>query len=62
MELRQFINQYGKHIRSYKQYDNGVLRITFANKGEIMWLKGLVHEKLDMTVKTSNHSKTYWFQ
>lgn len=61
MQLEQFIADYGKYVRSYKQYDNGVVRITFAISQKIMWLKRVMLEDYGMTVKTGNVGETYWF-
>jgi hypothetical protein len=60
--FKRFIKQYGKHIKSYKLYDNGIIRITFSNPNKIMWLKQRVYKELDMDVKTANTGKTYWFE
>jgi hypothetical protein len=65
MELKQFLSEYGKHIKSHKKYDNGTIMLKFApsNGHCVMWLKRIVAEKLDMSVKASNvTSKTYWFE
>lgn len=63
MNVKQFIQEYGKYIKSYKEYDNGVIMFKFHPKGKSMWLKRMVHEKLDMNVKTSSpHTATYWFK
>lgn len=63
MNLNEFINQYGQFVKSYKRYDNGVIRVTFDPKEKIMWLKGLFCEEMDMKVKNSSVSSgTYWFE
>jgi len=62
MKVQDFINQYGNHIQSYKEYDNGVIRFKFDTSKDVMWMKRMVSEKLDLSVKTASvPTKTYWF-
>ena len=63
MNVNEFISEYGKHVRMYKEYENDCIMFKFDEKSKCMWLKGLVCEKLDMKVKTSsNTSSCYWFE
>jgi hypothetical protein len=63
MKLKQFLNEYGSYIQNHKEYDNGVIMLQFANPGKVMWLKGIVAEKMNMSVKASSvTTQTYWFE
>jgi hypothetical protein len=62
MNIRQFINEYGQHIESYKEYDNGVIFFRFAESDKIMWLKGVICEEMGMKVKTGEPGRYYFFE
>lgn len=62
MNVKQFIENYGNEVTSYKKYTNGVLKVKFANKNKIMWLKRIICEKMDMKVKASSQFGIYWFE
>lgn len=63
MELNEFIETYGEFVKSYKKYDNNVIMIKFENWDQVMWLKGVICEKMDMKVKdNSNFAPRYWFE
>jgi len=47
MNIKQFVNEYNRHIEDYKILSNGVLKITFKNTQKIMWLKRIIHENMD---------------
>lgn len=63
MNLNTFIQEYGQYVRYYKEYENNdVIMIKFNDPGKIMWLKGILREKLNLQVKMANVGRTYWFE
>jgi hypothetical protein len=63
----EIVKSYGKHIKSTKTYDNGVIMIKFSNNDKVMWLKRMITENHDLSVKTSTRGGkysgiVYWFE
>jgi len=63
MNVNEFIQEYGEYVKNYKTYDDGTIRVKFKEWDTVMWLKGVICEKMGMKVKdSSNYGPVYWFE
>ena len=63
--INDFCNAHNNHITKYETLSNGVIRIVFSSPEKVMWLKGLIQEKLGLVPITHTYMRdktVYYFE
>jgi len=63
--INDFCNAHNNHIAKHETLSNGVTRIVFSSPEKVMWLKGLIQEKLGLVPITHTYMRdktVYYFE